>query len=250
MKAKRLLRRMVPVATSGAAEGWGGDGDPLEIAGVALVADFAGALYWPQERLLAVADLHLEKGSSFAVRGALIPPYDTADTLARLEWLLVRYAPRIVVGLGDNFHDRKGSKRLAAADRATLAELQRGREWIWIAGNHDPDPAGDVDGTFAASLGLGPLTFRHEASAEGLAGEIAGHLHPVACVATRARAVRRRCFVSDGQRLVMPAFGAYTGGLNVRHRAFAAVFADHAFMAHVLGESRLYAIHASRCLPD
>jgi uncharacterized protein len=250
VKAKRFLRRMVPAASSLSAEGWGGDGAPLEIAGASLVADFAGALYWPAERLLAVADLHLEKGSSFAVRGALIPPYDTADTLARLEWLIECYAPRTVVTLGDNFHDRAGSKRLAPADRAALADLQRRRDWIWITGNHDPDPVGGLGGTFAGSLAVGPLLFRHEAAPDGPDGEIAGHLHPVACVATRARAVRRRCFASDGRRLVMPAFGAYAGGLNIRHSAFAAVFGGHGFTAHVLGESRLYAIDALRCLPD
>jgi DNA ligase-associated metallophosphoesterase len=216
---------------------------------VALVGDRAGAIYWPAERLLAVADLHLEKGSSFAGRGVLLPPYDTAATLAILGRLVTRYAPRTVVALGDSFHDRGGARRLAPSDQDGLQALQRGRDWIWIAGNHDPDPAPLLGGAFAAELALGPLTFRHEPSA-GAQGEIAGHLHPVARVAQRRRCVRRRCFATDGTRVVLPALGAYTGGLNVRDRAFADVFGTLAFTVHMLGEHRLYAIAARRCLPD
>ena len=182
------------------------------VSGIALVADIAGALYWPQEGLLVVADLHLEKGSSFAVRGALLPPYDTPDTLARLGWLIARYAPRTVIALGDNFHDGKGAARLSAVDKETLAGLQRRREWIWITGNHDPDPVDGIGGTFAETIAVGPLTFRHQAAPTDYDGEISGHLHPVAVVAVRGRGVRRRCFVADARRLVMPAFGAYAGG--------------------------------------
>src|SRR5262245_63839503 len=111
------------------------------VAGVGLVADCAGALYWPEEGLLAVADLHLEKGSSFAARGVLLPPYDTAATLAALARLIVRYAPRTVIALGDSFHDGGAPARVAEPDRAALAALQRGRDWLWVAGNHDPAPA-------------------------------------------------------------------------------------------------------------
>jgi len=220
----------------------------IGIAGVALVADCEGALYWPHEGLLAVADLHLEKGSSFAARGVLLPPYDTAATLARIARLVVRYAPRALVALGDSFHDGDGPARVAASDRESLAALQRGRDWIWIAGNHDPDPADGIGGSFADLLAIGALIFRHEPS--GAEGEIAGHLHPVARVNGRGRTVSRRCFASDGTRMVMPAFGAYAGGLNVRDRAFAEAFDTLAFTAHVLGERRLYAFAASRCLPD
>ena len=124
------------------------------MAGVDLPADCAGALYWPEEGLLAVADLHLEKGSSFARRGTLLPPYDTTETLARLARLIAHYAPRVVITLGDNFHDRGGHARLSAADRASLTALQRGRDWIWITGNHDPDPAEGIGGTFGATLEL------------------------------------------------------------------------------------------------
>ncbi|MGH6788873.1 MAG: ligase-associated DNA damage response endonuclease PdeM [Pseudolabrys sp.] len=218
------------------------------IAGVSLLADPEGALYWAEHGLLAVADLHLEKGSSFAARGVLLPPYDTAATLARLARLIARYAPRCVVALGDSFHDGGGPARLSDIDRAELSALQRGREWIWITGNHDPDPAENIGGSFESAVSIGALTFRHQPS--GQDGEIAGHLHPVARVAHRGRAVSRRCFAADKTRMVMPAFGAFTGGLNVRDMAFLAIFGTVKFTAHMLGEDRLYAFAAKRCLPD
>jgi hypothetical protein len=232
--------------------GGGKDSDSAEItvASITLLADPDGALYWPEQGLLAVADLHLEKGSSFARRGVLLPPYDTAATLARLARLIARYLPKVVVALGDSFHDGKGSERMADEARAILVGLQRGRDWIWITGNHDPEPMPDIAGIFAASLTLGALTFRHEPTRDAAAGEIAGHLHPLACVAQRGRAVRRRCFATDGKRIVMPAFGTYTGGLNIRDRAFAGLFEPRTLIAHMLGEHRLYAVAASRCLRD
>jgi uncharacterized protein len=217
---------------------------------VTLLADCAGALYWPDEQLLLVADLHLEKGSAFAARGVLLPPYDTAATLARLAHLIERYAPRLVVALGDNFHDDHGPLRMSSADRAALKLLQRGRDWIWIAGNHDPNLPDGIGGSYADVLALGPLTLRHAPSERPCDGEIAGHLHPVARVAQRGRAMSRRCFATDGRRLVMPAFGAYAGGLNVRNRAIFGLFETLSFTAHMLGERRLFAITAERCLPD
>jgi hypothetical protein len=225
-------------------------GSELSVAGAALLADCAGALYWPDQNLLVVADLHLEKGSAFAGRGVLLPPYDTAATLARLARVVERYAPRRVIALGDSFHDRRGAARLSDISRAALKALQRGREWVWIAGNHDPDPAQNIGGDFATTVTLGALTFRHEPSPQPCTGEIAGHLHPVARVSGRGRAVSRRCFASDGRRLVMPAFGAYAGGLNVRDRAFIAVFGALAFTAHMLSERRIYAVAAARCLAN
>jgi len=210
--------------------------------------DCRGALYWPEERVLVIADLHLEKGSSFARRGVLLPPYDTAESLARMAGVIARFAPRMVIALGDSFHDKKGSARIASADRSALVELQRGRDWIWIAGNHDPVPAAGIGGSFGAALAIGALVFRHEPT--GAKGEIAGHLHPVARVGGRGHMVSRRCFASDGTRLIMPAFGAFAGGLNVRHRAFADVFGTSAFTAHLLGEGRLYSLAVSRCAAD
>lgn len=218
----------------------------IEICGAALEADLSGALYWPDQRLLAVADLHFEKGSSFARFGMLVPPYDTATTLAALGRVIARFEPAIVVALGDSFHDGGGPARLSPADRAALAGLQRGRDWIWIAGNHDPDPAESVGGVFTHSLAVGPLTFRH--IPEGGAGEIAGHLHPAARIARRGHTIMRRCFAADRTRMVMPAFGAYTGGLSIRDRAFAAVFGARDFSAHLIGGRRLYTFPAAHCV--
>jgi DNA ligase-associated metallophosphoesterase len=222
----------------------------IAIASATLVADPAGALYWPHERLLAVADLHLEKGSAFATRGVLLPPYDTTATLARLAKLIEHYSPALVVALGDSFHDTGGPARMPDVSRAALAVLQRGRDWLWLAGNHDPDPPQGVGGRVAAELAIGPLTFRHEPSPLGADGEIAGHLHPSARVAQRGRGVARRCFAADAKRMVMPAFGAYAGGLNIRDRAFVALFGALSFTAHLLGQGRLYAIPAARCISD
>jgi uncharacterized protein len=220
----------------------------VAIAKVSLTADPEGALYWPEQGLLVVADLHLEKGSSFAARGVLLPPYDTAATLARLARLVTHYAPRGVIALGDSFHDVGGPARLADADREALSIMQRGREWIWITGNHDPEPAAGIGGTFTTTMTTGALTFRHLPT--GASGEISGHLHPVARVAHRGRAVSRRCFAADATRMIMPAFGAFTGGLNIRDAMFADVFGTLAFEAHLLGDDRLYAFAAKRCLPD
>lgn len=221
----------------------------LSIAGAGLVVDCAGGLYWPDEGLLAVSDLHLEKGSSFAERGVLLPPYDTAETLVRLAELVLHYSPRVVVALGDNFHDGRGPGRVSACDRGALRGLQRGRDWVWITGNHDPEPADDIGGIFADVFQIGAIVFRHVPT-PAADGEIAGHLHPVARVHGRGRVVSRRCFVSDGRRLVMPAFGAYAGGLNVRHAAFTDVFGTMAFAAHVLGQSRIYTVAARQCVAD
>ena len=139
---------------------------------------------------------------------------------------------------------------MAPDDRGALKALQQGRDWVWIAGNHDADLLDGIGGCHADALALGALTFRHLPSAQNADGEIAGHLHPLARVARRGRAVSRRCFAGDGRRLVMPAFGAYAGGLNVRDRAIFSLFGALTFTAHMLGELRLYAIAAERCLPD
>ena len=217
----------------------------VTLAGVTLHADLSGALYWEEQRLLVVSDLHLEKGSSYAMRGTLLPPYDTIATLGRLGAVIARHNPRTVIALGDSFHDRRAHERLSRPDRDVIMALQLNRDWIWISGNHDPDLPSDIGGTVAQEVAIGAITFRHEPT--GAHGEIAGHLHPKARVTTRGRTMERRCFASDGARAVMPAFGAYTGGLNIRDAAFARIFQTLGFVAHVLGDRKLHAIAASRC---
>lgn len=212
------------------------------IAGLACLLDPSGALVLPDEATLIVADLHLEKGSSFARRGALLPPYDTGATIARLAEAIARYAPRHVIALGDSFHDRFGPDRLLPADRAALAALAAGRDWTWIAGNHDPDLPPCIGGQVMAEATLGPLRLRHHPAAD-TARELAGHLHPVAKVVLHGRGVRARAFLGDGERCVLPAFGAYAGGLNACDRAFAPLF-PAGFTAHVIGRSRIFALRS------
>jgi DNA ligase-associated metallophosphoesterase len=227
-------------------DGGGGESQPTVcIAGVTLHADLSGALYWEEQQLLVVSDLHLEKGSSFAMRGTLLPPYDTIATLGRLGAVIARHDPRTVIALGDSFHDRNAHERLSQPNREVIAALQLRRDWIWISGNHDPALPSDLGGVVAQEVAIGRIVFRHEPT--GAAGEIAGHLHPKARVSTRGRSMERRCFASDGERAIMPAFGAYTGGLNIRDAAFARIFQTLGFVAHVLGDRRLHAIAASRC---
>ena len=213
----------------------------LVVAGQRLLLDPAGALYEPRTGALIVADLHLEKGSSFARRGMMLPPYDTAATLARLTQVVMRWRPRVVVALGDSFHDREAGERLSPEDGARISALQAGREWIWISGNHDPEISPGVGGERREELRSGALTFRHEPSARNSHGEIAGHLHPVAVIGGR-----RRAFVTDGTRLIAPAFGAYAGGLNLHHPAIARLFSGRR-IAHVLGRDGVYAVCASKC---
>lgn len=212
------------------------------VMGVVMEAFPEGALWWEERRLLIVADLHLEKGSSFARRGQLIPPYDTTETLMRLTRLVTRLQPHGVVCLGDSFHDNDGHERLTVTARDGLKALQVGREWYWIAGNHDPDAPRSVGGMAVAGLGIGSLTFRHEPTVGPADGEIAGHLHPCARVYGRGRSVRRRCFAGDGYRMVLPAFGAYTGGLDVLDRAFSGLFVFASFRAFMMSEERIYPV--------
>lgn len=212
----------------------------MVIAGQRAVCDPSGALYLESDRILVVSDLHFEKGSSFARRGMMLPPYDTATTLAALAKIIARYNPLCVISLGDSFHDGDAAARLPAVYAAELAILMAGREWIWITGNHDPDHPADLPGETFSELALGNLLFRHEPSKTPYPGEIAGHLHPAAKVVRRGQAVQRRCFVSDQSRMIMPAFGAYTGGLNILGRAFHGLFDAHTITAYMLGHVRVY----------
>ncbi len=205
------------------------------------IADPAGALIWPEQNLLVIADLHLEKGSSFARRGSLIPPYDTRSTLNRLAKVLMRWSPDRVISLGDGFHDIEASRRLHEDDRIRLNEITGRCDWTWITGNHDPLPPSDVGGNVADEIKIGGLTFRHMPSHGDVLGEIAGHLHPKASVVAKGRRVCRPCFVADQKRVLLPAFGSYTGGLSVCDPAVGSLFTAD-YRAYLLGRDRIHKV--------
>lgn len=211
------------------------------LAGAEVFADHQGALWWPGERLLAFADLHFEKGSSFAARTTqLLPPYDTHATLRRMQDVVDRHSPRRIICLGDNFHDEDGPARLDADARATIQSLMKGRRFVWIEGNHDAAAASALGGESAPSLSVGPLTFTHEPTENvDPVGEVAGHLHPVVTVQTRVKRIRRKCLVSDGVRCVLPSMGAFTGGLDVTDDVFSPLFAG-GYVAYALGKEKVY----------
>lgn len=224
----------------------------VRIAGEACVLRCSGAMWVPAHGALIVADLHMEKGSAFAVRGQLLPPYDSRATLGKLEAEIDDLAPAMVVLLGDSFHDTKAIPRMAADDRARLDRLAAGRDWLWLEGNHDrealardADAATRLPGRIVGDMALGALRLTHEpeplTADDDRRGEVAGHLHPAAKVAAYGRGVRRPCFVTDGSRIVLPAFGAFTGGLNVRDPAIADLFAAPP-LAAALGRDRVHAL--------
>jgi len=218
------------------------------VNGTRLVPDPSGALWWPAERLLVLADLHLEKGSSLAARGiGLLPPYDTRATLGALENLIRRYRPAGVLCLGDSFHDRAAAERAAPDDLDRIRRLTAGTEWVWLAGNHDPAPPADLGGRILTEMAIGPLVFRHEPTGAA-AGEVAGHLHPKAAVRVRGRRVTGRAFLTDGLHLVMPAFGAFAGGLCALDPAFGRIF-RRGFHAWIAGQRTVAPIPSRRLEP-
>lgn len=221
----------------------------VEIAGECALCDRSGALYLPDHRLLVVSDLHLEKGAAYARRGQMIPPYDTVETLKKLGAVIAAYEPAIVISLGDSFHDRDGAAAMPDFCRGALMEMMRGRNWFWVAGNHDPAPPQGIPGESVEEMALGRLIFRHEPSSSQTIGEVAGHLHPGARLVKSGRSVRRPCFASDGKRMIMPAFGAYTGMLNVLDRAYAGLFDQASFFAYMLGLKRVYPIAGAALRP-
>lgn len=216
---------------------------PVHIAGERLMLDPAGALAWPARRTLVLGDLHLEKGSHFARRGLFVPPYDTRETLERLALVLRRWRPERLVLLGDSFHDAQGSARLQPADHATLLRILSGIAVTWVLGNHDPVPPGALPGETMEEWRDGPLAFRHVGQPRAVA-EVSGHFHPKATMPTRAGGVTRPCFLSDGRRVLLPAFGAYTGGLDIGDPAIGALF-PRGGRAFLLGPDRLYSMPAA-----
>ncbi|OWU76237.1 ligase-associated DNA damage response endonuclease PdeM [Phaeobacter sp. 22II1-1F12B] len=215
----------------------------LSLAGAKLVALGSGALWWPAQRLLCVSDLHLGKSERIARRGGtFLPPYETRDTLLRLADDLDRMNPATVICLGDSFDDLDAARALAAEDQAALTRMQAGRRWIWIEGNHDSGPV-DLGGTHLAELALGPLIFRHIAQT-GASGEISGHYHPKASLTTRARRITRAAFLSDRDRIIMPAYGTYTGGLRSHDATLTALMRPDALA--ILTGPRPYAVPMPR----
>lgn len=208
-----------------------------------------GALWIAESKTLIVSDLHLEKGSAFAIRGQMLPPYDTHAALLKLTNLVMELAPEIIVSLGDSFHDKGGPTRMDARDRELLRLLMSRADWVWVEGNHDGRAPETLGGAFHDVLHVGSLVLRHHPTESAAPGEIAGHLHPCARVTGRGRSVRRRCFATDGARLVMPAFGAFTGGLNVCDGAFGSIFPDGP-TALVLGDKRVLPAPNERLLSD
>lgn len=226
------------------------EAQPITVAGKAFVADMTGALWWPAERTLIVADLHLEKGSSRAARGQLLPPYDTRETVSKLALLLDRWDPVRVCCLGDSLHDVEAAERIDPADRAALAILQEDRQWLWVTGNHDPHIPELLGGSVVDRVVIGGLKLQHEPHAGLVTHEIAGHLHPAARISIYGHSVRRPCFVGNGRRLVLPAFGAFTGGLNVLDRAFQPLFGSEGMRVWMLGQEGVYPVAARHLVAE
>jgi DNA ligase-associated metallophosphoesterase len=215
--------------------------------------DHQGGLFWPEQNCLIVSDLHLEKGAAMAAGGNLMPPYDTGETLNRLADCIARWRPEKVICLGDSFHRDDSASSLPLQYRIQLSQMMRGKDWLWITGNHDPDRPAGLQGDCLPELALGPLNFRHEqmpAAGEDLfsrqTGEISGHLHPSAVIHRRNKRLRRRCFAGDHRRLILPAFGAFTGGLNISHRAYAGLFDRDRLQVWMLGHKQIYQLSASQ----
>ena len=212
-----------------------------------LVIDPSGCLFWREERLLVVSDLHLEKGSSFAARKSIfMPPYDTQATLEALALRIFDWNPKTIISLGDSFHDDDASLRLPNSYKQNLSQLMHGKDWIWVSGNHDPNPPADLGGTFCEEIHIGNLNFCHEPKTQFKHGEIAGHLHPCAKIRKRGKSVRRRCLATDENRLIMPAFGAFTGGLNVRNRAYDGLLEQATMKVWMLSGQSVFEIAGSQ----
>lgn len=212
-----------------------------ELNGEPVLLRPSGALLVERFGTLVVSDLHFEKGSHYARKGQLLPPYDTDATLARLEAEVEALAPATLVFLGDTFHDDGGEARLSASNAARIAALASGRRLIWIVGNHDEAGPRALPGEVAYAVTVGALTLTHEPEPGRRPGEVAGHLHPCAKVVAYRRSVRSRAFLTDGERLIMPAFGAFTGGLNVLDVAYDGLFAGEP-KAVALGRDRVHVL--------
>lgn len=213
----------------------------VSVQGVSLALRPSGAVWLAAHQTLVVADLHLEKGSAYAARGQMLPPYDTRETLRRLGREVAALEPRQVIFLGDTLHDGRAETRISLEDAEALSDLAAGLDLVWVVGNHDADGPVNLPGRSAQTVEIDALILRHEPQPGTQPGEVAGHLHPCAKVKGRGRSVRRRCFATDGTRLILPAFGAYAGGLNIKDAAFRPLFAKPP-LAAVLGTDMVHLI--------
>lgn len=217
----------------------------ITLSGIDFIPDLSGALYAPEFGALLVADLHLEKGTSLARRGVHLPPYDTRESLLQLKAAMEATRPQRLIFLGDSFHDGKARERIDASDLALLRSITATAETIWITGNHDPAPPEDVGGIIIEEMALGPVTLRHQPKLlRADEAEISGHLHPAASIHARGQRIRCRCFIADRQRLIMPAFGSYTGALSVRSEAFEGLFGD--FHVWMIGDKAVHRFPAAQ----
>jgi DNA ligase-associated metallophosphoesterase len=190
---------------------------PFSFAGETFVAGAEGALYWPAQRALLVADLHLEKASWYARLGQYLPPYDSQATLRAVAREVERSGAKRLYCLGDSFHDRFGCDRLPAAARALLGAMTSAIDWVWIVGNHDPGFSDHCGGRLAEELEVAGIVLRHEAVRDDPRPEMSGHFHPKLRLHLHGRQVSRRCFVVSATKLILPAFGSLTGGLDATH---------------------------------
>ena len=214
---------------------------------VALYPDLSGALHVPELQALIIADLHLEQGSSLARRGIRVPPFDTAITLNHLEAVIEKFAPQRLIFLGDSFHDGEGEARLPEEHLHLLQKISRDYECFWISGNHDPHPPHSIAGHAADRILLGPLMLRHEPlRLNANEYEISGHLHPGCSLSQRGRRISGKCFVGDQRRMIMPAFGAYTGALSVFSDAFLGLFQHEETRVWMMGTTNVHCFPFSR----
>lgn len=219
----------------------------LMLGGVHLVLDHAGGVLLSDQRMLVVADLHLEKAADFARHGQMLPPYDSRASLLALQAMVMRLKPARLVLLGDSFH--RATSRLSGMDQTLLGEIATRCGLIWITGNHDAALPDDLPGEIAQSLRVGDLILRHEPTEDGCP-EIIGHLHPAARIATRAGIKRRRCFLASSRRLLLPAIGSLTGSLDVHDAPIRALFAPAESRAYLLGKESLHAVPMAALVPQ
>ncbi len=209
-----------------------------------LLLDASGALIWPKHKLLVVSDLHFEKGSYFASRGSLIPQYDSRKTLSRLTDLISRYQPQKIVCLGDSFHDLSAWLRFSEAEKRDLASLVAGKhEWIWVLGNHDPDIPEALGGTKMTRLVLDDVLLCHEPEPQHrVTFQVFGHFHPKLTKRVVRHKMTGRCFVLNATSLVLPAFGAYAGGLNIDEAPLNTLFNRRTRKAYLIYEDKLHRV--------